>query len=812
MSLLAVLGCSSSEELRRTSTSAAPELPDIGDRDRDHDRLDDDFAAHAEPELDVEVILNRPVTADDLAQFRASGGRVEHVFRTVSYGWSGALPRDRLHGLPAALGTALHFVAAPRAVVPLLDEATRTGRVRPLWAPGFAGIAAGIDGDASTTIGIIDTGFDATHPDLAGRMAGFVDYTSDAASEPRDVRGHGTHVTSIATGSGAAFGIGPGTLRYTSSGDLSGFVAGSYAPAPIHTPNYFGAGTPLSVVSSAVWLGSGNATLRAQHSFDGEAWTPFASTNGPSPQALGSASLSTSRFRYSDALLQNSSESISAFAVIDAVSNYPAVGDGFNVLRGVAPGCRWFGAKVFTDLGLGTSTITGAAIDDLVSRRVALGLKIINMSLGTAGTSDVVLRAKVNSAVERGVLVVAAAGNIGPSNAVSDPGRARAALTVGASNDLNELTSYTSVGFEAPDASEDLKPDLLAPGGSSFRSMILAADSNTTDARTPGFVDLQADDYTSLQGTSMASPFAAGSVALLIDAWQQTGKVWDYDSGTHPRLMKMLLLASSTETNRPREANAGADPTLGRAVEPKDRYEGFGLLNPDAAVEAIAQALPNQLVGTVTVELPARSEWERRAWGRHVELLAGDSLTLQVAPSGTLDVDLYLVSGSPDAAGNPVLLAASSEASPGQSEAIAFQSPREQTAYVFVKRVSGAGNFALVAQHAQVRIPPGSSGTAGLAGAPDADSVAGAAGSSEAGAPQGGVAGSSNAPMTNAGFSGLEEPLLEGGAAGAIPLPAASDVESSGCGCVLAGAGDRTGTWLVVAALFALLRTRRRAD
>ena len=76
---------------------------------------------------------------------------------------------------------------------------------------------------------------------------------------------------------------------------------------------------------------------------------------------------------------------------------------------------------------------------------------------------------------------------------------------------MNELTSYTGVGLAAlNDASEDYKPDLLAPGGSSFRSLILAADSNSADADATGFADVQANDYRGMQGTSMAAPTMAG--------------------------------------------------------------------------------------------------------------------------------------------------------------------------------------------------------------------------------------------------------------------------------------------------------------
>ena len=71
---------------------------------------------------------------------------------------------------------------------------------------------AGFDG-TGVTVAILDTGIDATHPDLAGKIVAAENFTTAATAD--DEVGHGTHVASIIAGSGAASngrykGVAPG--------------------------------------------------------------------------------------------------------------------------------------------------------------------------------------------------------------------------------------------------------------------------------------------------------------------------------------------------------------------------------------------------------------------------------------------------------------------------------------------------------------------------------------------------------------------------------------------------------------------------
>jgi len=644
----------------------------------------------------VELLFSRQITQKQIDDFAAAGGEIEYIYQAVSYGWNASLPIETVETLPGLLGDSLVAVIADRPAQLHLDEATQTGRVRPVWASGFAGNPSGFSGSPTTTIGILDTGIDDSHTDLSGRQEYWKDWTTDNEMSPRDIIQHGSHVTGIACGTGASAGSAAGTLYYTDSGDMSGLAGGYFYPTPIHILT----GSSVTFTSTATWIGGGSTDLYQVYNTNGSTggYTAVsASTFGSSPVTESNTFTPSSSRLYSAALVQGTPSKVAQFAIENSVTNYPGVGDGFNKLSGVAPGCKWAGGKVFKNDGTGSGLDIQEAVDDMVVQRVTHNIKVANMSLGIIGNPgiDTVLRSKVNTMVNNGIVAVISAGNDGPgtagSNQVDDPGRAALAITVAASNDVNQLTRYTSSGFSLPGSDEDYKPDVMAPGGSDYYSLILSVDSNDADAEIVSFADRRANDYYNIKGTSMASPFVAGSAALVIQALESAGLTWSFSSSAHPLLVKMLLCATSTESNAPREVSSGTNPSLGRATSPKDLYEGYGLINPDAAVEAATLAYSGGTVNAST----AGGYYDRRAWARKLRLASGTKVNVSLDVPSTGDFDLYLYSGTPESKGNPVIRAYSTSAGLNTDESINFTSGVAETAYLVIKRVSGSGSWIL---------------------------------------------------------------------------------------------------------------------
>ena len=317
----------------------APSVTHPDDLDTDGNRIDDvldarvahlrtaalresdpEKRASIEADLDetteVQLIFSAPVTQAQIDAFLALGGQIDYIYKAVSYGWNGTAPLRAVETLPAKMGPALVAVTTSRPAATNLDEATRCGRVRPMWASGWTG-------NRSTTIAILDTGVDDSHADLAGRMAYWKDWTSDNETQPRDIGEHGTHVSGIALGTGASAGTQVGTLYYTDSGDLSGESSGSFLLSPIHIRT----ASSVTFSSTARWTLNWTTELYHVNSADGTIapYAVSAPASGTPPITETNTFTPASNRNYGAALVQNTTLTVKTYAVANSVTHYPGV-------------------------------------------------------------------------------------------------------------------------------------------------------------------------------------------------------------------------------------------------------------------------------------------------------------------------------------------------------------------------------------------------------------------------------------------------------------------------------------------------------
>lgn len=364
----------------------------------------------------VIIRFGRPLEQVDWTQLEASaGGKVEasHRFAAIQ-AVAASVPAARVRGL--VMSPQVWRVEYDSRASLAMNTATR-----------WFGVAQarqdfGLDG-SGITAAVVDTGIDASHQDLAGKVVGWFDIIAGNPA-PYDDHGHGTHVSGIIAGTGAASG-------------------GMYA--------------------------------------------------------------------------------------------------------GVAPGAGLVGVKVLDSSGSGSISGIVTGVQWLIDNRTAYNIRIANLSLCAAGSSDGQdsLSSIVNAAADAGIVMVVAACNNGPTAwSIGAPAAAAKAITVGAMADPGEqgfsLADFSSRG---PTADGRVKPDLAAPGVN-----ISAPAANT------------GNQYRAMSGTSMASPFVAGVAALMLQA----------TAGLTPVQIKQMLV-STTEDWGP--------------LGPDNEY-GAGRLDGYAAVQA----------------------------------------------------------------------------------------------------------------------------------------------------------------------------------------------------------------------------------
>ncbi len=209
--------------------------------------------------------------------------------------------------------------------------------------------------------------------------------------------------------------------------------------------------------------------------------------------------------------------------------------------QGIAPGASLYIAKVLDGGGSGTT----AQIIDGLQWCVAQGVNIVSASLGGGPSDgqDALAQAFDNLVTDHGITAIAAAGNSGDGpESVETPGAAPNVLTVGASSKMKDGLHLAPFSSRGPNLAGLMKPDVVSPG-----IAVASAQANTTSGYVYG------------TGTSMATPFTAGTVALALQL----------DPGLTPAQVKSLITSTAHDAGMP-----GADNNWGSGL-----VDGYGFLS-----------------------------------------------------------------------------------------------------------------------------------------------------------------------------------------------------------------------------------------
>ena len=314
-----------------------------------------------------------------------------------------------------------------------------------------------------------------------------------------------------------------------------------------------------------------------------------------------------------------------------------ALNNGDRVV-GVAPGTQLYAVKVLGDDGSGTVSSIICGLDWVTANATALGIKVVNMSLGGTGPvgtcgSDPE-HAAVCRVVNSGVTIVAAAGNDGdPLTSPGGghvPGSYPEVLAVTAMDDTDGAP-----GGLGPSCSNDADD-----GPASFSNYGSAAEAGHIIAAPGGCVVSLAigSGLRTMSGTSMATPHVTAAAALCIAEGVTPGPC----AGQSPAGVIATLRSI---------AEAGATPSNGFDGDPLHpigtRYYGYLLRAavPPAVTTDAASSLGDHdaaLAGTI-VPSGAASSW----WFEYGTTTAyGDTTSAQdEAPAGAAIPVQSLVSG-----------------------------------------------------------------------------------------------------------------------------------------------------------------------
>jgi serine protease AprX len=203
-----------------------------------------------------------------------------------------------------------------------------------------------------------------------------------------------------------------------------------------------------------------------------------------------------------------------------AGSGYKSAGE----YVGMAPNANVVDVQVLDQNGNGRVSSVLRGMEWVLAHQAQFNIRVMNMSFGAPSAGSYKFDpfcAAAEVAWKKGIVVVTAAGNLGPSNGkVESPGISPYVVTVGSTDDHGTLTLTTDTlgwwsSWGTPQDST-ARPDLVAPGR---RVASVYVPGSTLATHLPDHVVIAGNGskYFRLTGTSMSTAVVSGAAALVLE-------------------------------------------------------------------------------------------------------------------------------------------------------------------------------------------------------------------------------------------------------------------------------------------------------
>lgn len=235
-----------------------------------------------------------------------------------------------------------------------------------------------------------------------------------------------------------------------------------------------------------------------------------------------------------DTGIRSTHEKISGHVVHSRNYTSDPAGDSFDhgtgvasIALAVAPKCNLLDLKVLDNNGQGTEEEVVLAIDDIISMYDVgseFAPRVINLSLGSPndGNPNNILRIACRAVLEKGIWVIAAAGNSGPApGTIMSPACEKYVATIGSAKYLPDQKTFVVSDFSSrgPTLEGLIKPDALLFG----EDIDMASSSSDTAT-------------TAKSGTSFATPFASGMALTFLEGLYRRAEPTQEIAGVYPEL------------------------------------------------------------------------------------------------------------------------------------------------------------------------------------------------------------------------------------------------------------------------------------